>query len=192
MNRLVLTVGGLAAALALLLTGCGGGLNMSGPFGDSPSQSLGGVCSWVPRGTVGTFGMLSFSNTGGQARIDKITLVSAHDLQVVAEWVVRITGNNLIGVLGGYPPIGAKGQGPGFLAPGIHWATRQRADGATIVHAPNPDAINLVLVLRARGVQGTAKTVYVDYESGGSEYRLNLGVGIKLFNGDPTGCLKAN
>jgi len=189
MNRLVLTVGGLAAALALLLAGCGGGPSMNGPFGDSPSGSVGVTCSWVPRGMVGTFGMLSFSNSGGLARIEKVTLVDPHDLQVVAEWVVRITGHNLIGVLGGYPPIGAKGQGPGFLAPGIQWASRQRADGATVQHTPYPDAINLVLVLRATGVKGTAKTVYVDYDSGDTKYRLDLAVGIELFNGNPHGCL---
>jgi len=105
MNRFVMTVGGLAAALALLLAGCGsGGLNMSGPFGVSPSRSLGSQCSWMPRGSVGTFGMLSFSNSGGLARIDKVTLVDPHHLQVVAEWVARITGHNLIGVLGGHRP----------------------------------------------------------------------------------------
>lgn len=189
MNRLTLAVGGLGAALAPLLAGCGGGLNMSGPFGDSPSSSLGMQCSWVPRGSVGTFAMLSFSNSGGAARVDKVTLVGARNLQVVAEWVVRITGHDLIGVMGGYPPIGAKGQGPGFVAPGIHWAARQHAAGATIIHTRFPDTYNLVLVLRATGVQGTAKTVYVDYESGGTKYRLDLAVGLQLFNGNPKGCL---
>ena len=189
MNRLALSAGGLVAALALLLVGCGGGLNMNGPFGDSPSGSTGSQCSWYPRGSVGTLGMLSFSNSGGTARIDKVTLAHARHLQVVSEWVVRITGHDLIGVMSGYPPIGAKGQGPGFLAPGIHWATRQRADGAKIVHTPYPDAINLVLVLRSTGTKGTAKTVYVDYESGGVKYRLDLAVSIELFNGNPRGCL---
>jgi hypothetical protein len=136
-----------------------------------------------------TAGGLSFSNSGGPARIDKVTLVDPHDLQVVAEWVVRITGHDLIGVMGGYPPTGAKGLGPGSLALGIHWATRQRADGATIVHIPYPDAINLVLVLRATGVKGTAKTVYVDYESGGVKYRRDLAVAIELFSGNPRGCV---
>jgi hypothetical protein len=189
MNRLVLTAGGLAAALVLLLAGCGGGVNMNGPFGDSPSGSVGSQCSWYPRGSVGTLGMLSFSNSGGPARIDKVTLVDAHHLQVVSEWIVRITGHDLVGVMGGYPPVGTKGDGPGFLAPGIHWATRQRAAGATVVHTPFPDAINLVLVLRATAVKGTARTVYVDYESGGIKYRLDLAVGIELFSSNQRGCL---
>jgi hypothetical protein len=191
MNRLVLSAGGLAAALALLLAGCGSSSdpNLNGPFGNSARGSVGGQCSWMAKGSVATLGMLSFSNSGGQARIDKVTLVDAHNLQVVAEWVVRITGHDLIGSLGGYPPLGSKGQGPGSLAPGIHWAARQHAVGATVVHTPFPDAINLVLVMRATGVKGTAKDVYIDYTSGGTKYRLSFGISIVLYNNNSRGCL---
>ena len=176
--------------LALLLAGCGsGGVNTNGPFGNSPTSSQGTECSWAPRGSVGTFGELAFPNKGGTAHIDKVTLVDAHHLQVVAEWVVPITGNDLIGVVGGYPPIGSKGHGPSYLAAGILWNRRQRADGATIPHWPYPRIIDLVLVLRPIGVMGTAKTVYVYYESGGSSYRLNLAGGIELYNDKPRACL---
>jgi hypothetical protein len=140
------------------------------------------------RGPAGTFGMLSFSNKGGQARIDKVSFVDAHNLQAVAEWAVRITGHALVGVQAGYPPIGKK-YGSATLAPGIHWAARQHAVGATIVPTPFPNAINLVLVLRATGVEGKAKDVYIDYESGGTKYRLDFGVGIQMFNGSSHGCL---
>jgi hypothetical protein len=192
MNRLALSAGGLAATLALLLAGCGSsGLNPNGPFGNSAQGSVGGQCAWVPKGSVATLGMLSFSNSGGQARIDKVTLVGAHNLTVVAEWVVRITGHDLIGVLGGYPPLGSKGHGPGSLAPGIQWAARQDAVGATVVHTPFPDAINLVLVMKATGVKGTAKNLYIDYESGGTKYRLSFGVSILLYNNNPRGCQDA-
>jgi hypothetical protein len=44
-------------------------------------------------------------------------------------------------------------------------------------------------VLRATGVQGKAKDVYLDYESGGTMYRLDFGVGIQMFNGNSHGCL---
>ncbi len=191
MNRLALAAGGLAVALALLVGGCSSdpNPNLNGPFGDSPHGNIGGQCSWMAKGSVATLGMLSFSNSGGQARIDKVTLVGAHNLQVVAEWVVRITGHDLIGAMGGYPPLGSKGHGPGFLAPGIHWAARQHAAGATVVHTPYPDAINLVLVMKATGVKGTAKDVYIDYESGGTRYRLSFGVNIVLYNGNPRACL---
>jgi hypothetical protein len=181
-------VGGLAVALGLLLGGCSDP-NPNGPFGDSPQGSVGGQCAWYPKGSVATLGMLSFSNSGGLARIDRVTLVDAHHLRVVAEWVVRITGHDLIGVMGGYPPLGAKGQGPGFLASGIDWAGRQPAVGATIVHTPFPDVINPVLVLKATGVKGTAKDVYIDYESGDRRYRRYFGVSILLYNNNPRGCL---
>jgi hypothetical protein len=189
MNRLALIMGGLAAALALLLSACSSDPSLNGPFGNSPHGSTGSQCAWAPRGTVATFGMLSFSTKGGgRARIDKVSLVDAHNLRAVAEWAVRITGHDLVGVQPGYPPI-SKEYGPAVLAPGIHWAARQRADGATIVPTPFPDAINLVLVLRATGVQGTAKDVDIDYESGGTKYRLYFGVGIQMFNGNSRGCL---
>jgi hypothetical protein len=189
MNRLIPAAGGLAAGLALLQAGCGSGLNADGPFGNSASGSLGMQCSWVPRGMVGTFGELGFPNKGGPAHIDKVTLGDPQHLQVVAEWVVPISGHDLIGVLGGYPPLGSRGQGPSYLAPGILWNRRQHADGATIPHWPYPRIINLVLVLRATGVKGTATTVYVYYTSGGTSYRLDLASGIELYNGNPRGCL---
>jgi hypothetical protein len=189
MNRCALIAGGLATALGLLLSACSSSdRSLNGPFGDSAGASNGSECAWAPGGGVTTFGMLSFSNKGGQARIDEVSLVGAHNLQVVAEWVVRITGQDLVGVQPGYPPISKK-YGPATLAPGIHWAARQHVVGATIVPTPYPHAIDLVLVLRATGVQGKAKDVYLDYESGGTRYRLDFGVGIQMFNGNSRGCL---
>jgi hypothetical protein len=190
MNRLALYAGGLAAALALLLSGCSSdpALNPNGPFGNSAQGSAGAQCAWMAKGSVATLGMLSFSNSGGKARIDKVTLVDAHNLQAVAEWAVPITGHDLVGVQPGYPPISKK-YGPAVLAPGIHWAARQHAVGATVVHTPFPDAINLVLVMKATGVKGTARDVYIDYESGGTKYRLSFGVSILLYNNKPKGCL---
>jgi hypothetical protein len=186
MNRLALSTGGLAAALALLLGGCSGSGDPkpNGPLGNSVSGPLAAQCFQpTPKGSVATLGMLSFSNKGGPARITRITLVDAHNLQTVAEWVVPITGHNLIGVLYGYPPYGSRRHGG--LPPGIQWAARQRAVGATIAHTPFPKAVNLVLVLRATGgTEGTARTVVVDYQSGGSKYQLNFGVAIELFNGN--------
>jgi len=181
-NRFALSAGGLAA-LAFLMGGCSNGPDLNGPFGDSPTQPVGAQGFRQPPGSVATMAMLSFSNSGGVARIEKVTLVGAHNLQLVDELVVRITGHDLIGVMGRYPT----GHGPAFLAPGIHWAARQHAVGATIVHTPFPDSINLVLVLRASGIEGTAKDVYINYESEGTQYRLYFGCSIKLLNGNPPG-----
>jgi hypothetical protein len=108
MNRFALIAGGLATALGLLLTACSSSdPSLNGPFGDSAGANNGSQCAWAPRGGITTFGMLSWStNTGGQERIDKVSLVDAHNLQLVADWAVRITGHALIGVFPGYPPSG--------------------------------------------------------------------------------------
>jgi hypothetical protein len=73
--------------------------------------------------------------------------------------------------------------------PGVQWARRQRADGAVIPHLPGQAVYNLVLVLKPSGTVGTATTEYVYYQSGGNSYLLNLGVSVKLFNGNQNGCM---
>jgi hypothetical protein len=176
-------IGGLAAGLALLLAaGCSSGLSTDGPFGKSAS-GLGSECIPVPRNGVGTFAPLAFGNTGGPARITKVTLVGAHHLKIVAAWVIPITGSDLMGVFSGYPP------GPPFArSPGIEWNRRQHADRAVIPHLPGQAVYNLILVLRPSGAQGTASSEDIYYQSGGTQYLLNLGIGIQLINGNQNGC----
>ena len=117
-------LGGLAAGLALLLAGCGpAGLQTDGPFGRSPTTSSGSQCFWAPRDGVGTMGLLSFGNSGGKARIDKVILVGARHLRIAAAWAVPITGHTLLGVFQGYPPTGIHGEA-GPLAPGVQWRHR--------------------------------------------------------------------
>jgi hypothetical protein len=187
MTRRLRTGGGLAAGLALLLAGCSSpGLNANGPFGRSPAASPGSQCFWAPRNEVGTFAGLVFGNSGGPAQIKKVTLVGSHHLQLVAAWAVPITGHALWGVFDGYPPSRTN---DGRGTPGVQWGRRQRADGAMIPHIPGKGVDNLVLVLKASGTEGTARTEDVYYTSGGTEYLLNLGVGIQLFNGNKRGCI---
>ena len=109
MSRGVVTAGGLAFGLALLLGGCGSsdGPNTSGPFGHAGTDRW-VQCFPVPRGGVGTFAGLEFSNRGGPARIERVTLADAHNLQIVSAWAVPITGLDLMGVFAGYPPVGYK------------------------------------------------------------------------------------
>jgi hypothetical protein len=58
-----------------------------------------------------------------------------------------------------------------------------------IAHTRGQDEFNLVLVLKATGVSGTSKDVYIDYESGGAHYRLDLHFNMKVINGGPeTAC----
>jgi hypothetical protein len=186
-NRCVIIAGGLAAGLALMLAGCGSGLNADGPFGNSNAPYSGGQCLSVPRGAVATIAATDFPNHGGPARIEQVTLVGARDLRLVAAWAVPITGTDLLGVFPGYPPLGLNRAFPGKPAPGVQWGRRQRADGAVIRHTPGQDVINLVLVVKASAVTGVATDVYVDYESGGTHYRLDLRFFIRLFNGVPDG-----
>jgi hypothetical protein len=187
-NRLAPIAGGLAAGLALLLAGCGGnGVHTDGPFGNSNVPGDGGECVAVPPGSVGTIGATEFPNPGGPARIGKVTLVGAHDLLLVAAWVVPVTGNDLMGVFPGYPPPGPEAHGL-KLSPGVHWAQRQPADGAKIPHTPGHEVINLVLVIKASGAKGTSKTVYIDYKSGGTNYRLDLHFSMSVVSGSPNGC----
>jgi hypothetical protein len=191
-NRCILTAEGLAAALALLLAGCGSGLNTTdGPFGRSATHAGDfGECLGLPRGSVATFGATSFSNSGaGQEKIEKVTLVGPHDLRLLTAWVVPVTGTTLIGDFGGYPPNGMKGYSFPSLPPGWQWEQRQRADGAVIPHTPGHDAINLLLVVKASGAEGTMKDVYVYYESGSTHYRLDLSFFIQLYNGNLQGCM---
>jgi hypothetical protein len=187
------TAGGLAAVLALLLAGCGTDAGTSAPKPDGPLgksyKNVGGQCFWTPRGNVGTFAVLTFGNSGGPARISKVTLAGARDLRPVAAWVVPVTGTDLWGVFDGYPPHGMTAQGLGApVLPGEHWAARQRADGAVIPHLPGQEVENLVIVLKPSGNEGTARTEYVYYRAGGTNYVLDLGASIQLFNGNEHGC----
>ena len=95
MNRYVVKAGGLAIGLALLLGGCGAtsgtGPSTSGPFGH-PGNTRWVQCFQTARhGGVGTFGGLSFHNRGNSAKIDNVTLINSHDMQIVAAWVVPIS-----------------------------------------------------------------------------------------------------
>jgi hypothetical protein len=110
-------------------------------------------------------------------------------LQVVAAWVVPITGLDLLGVFGGYPPDGYLGQLTDSSVPGVHWEQRQHAAGAVIPHTAGQDVGNLVLVLKPSGAVGTAKDVMLDYQSGGTRYRYDFQVAVIVCDGNSGGCL---
>jgi hypothetical protein len=175
----------LAVALALPLAACGAlGSNSDGPKKDGPLgnsvSDAGGQCFPTPKGDVGTFAVLGFGNSGGPARITKVSLVGARHLRLVAAWVVPATGPSSWGVFDGYPPNGIPGPDGNAGAPGEHWSAHQRADGAVVPHLRGQDEEDLVLVLKPLGPEGSATTEMVYYTSDGSRYTLNLGVWVVL------------
>lgn len=185
---------GLGVALALLLAACDGSApndpDRDGPLGNSISDA-GGQCFPTPKGDVGTFAVLGFGNSGGPARISKVSLVDPRHLQLAAAWLVPTTGSDSWGVFDGYPPDGIPGPDGNHGVPGEHWNERQRADGAVIPHLRGQDQEDLVLVLRPTGPEGSAKTEIVYYTSGGTRYMLNLGAWVVLVgNGNLHGCAK--
>lgn len=104
------------------LAGCGrANAVTTGPLGNGGDQIL-RLCGPLKLGGVFTAGSIaSFSNSGPAAVIDRISLTHLRGLQLLASYVVPITGDEGYGNLTGSPPED--------LSPGVHWSERQRADG---------------------------------------------------------------
>ena len=136
---------GLACGLALIAACSGANAINTGPF--SPGGANGErneVCAPVRRGGVLAYGLDAFTNSGGgPATIERVALTDPHNLQVLGAYAVPMTGTYAYGVLDGVPP----GR---HLPAGVHWAQRQRADGAVI---PPGAQINLILVLKPAGTK---------------------------------------
>jgi len=164
---------GLACGLALLAVCSSTNAVNTGPFGGG--GDTGALCVPVGRGGVLSYGLDTFTNTGGTATIERVALTDPHDLRILAAYVVPVTGTIAYGVLSGYPP--ARN-----LPPGVQWDRRQRANGAVIPHSPGTQ-YNLVLVLKPAGEKGTARSVDVFYRAAGQEYHLQTTTSIKVLAG---------
>lgn len=148
---------------ACLLAACSSHLE-AGPFG--PRGTPGSECAPVPRGGVLSFGFEAFRNQGHQAAtISKITLNTPHSLRLIDAWVIPITGDDLYGVLSGYPPVK-------HIQPGVQWAERQRASGATVAPGSGPSnrMTNVLAVLKPVHQTGWAQGLNVYYHVGGTQY----------------------
>ena len=163
----------LVAAACLLLAGCGGNAVNTGPFGNGGGQT--GECASVPSGGVLSYGFVEFPNQGSStAVITKIALDDAHGIQMVAAYILPITGHDLYGLYSGYPPAA-------HLLPGVQWARRQRADGARIPPRSKADLVNnILLVLKRTAAKGTARGVDVYYTEAGRQYHLRTNSTITL------------
>lgn len=162
MNRV--TLGGLACGLALLLVACGSGrLSDNGPFGNF-GQNSGTVCDWVRPGGVLQDGFEEFSDTGGTATIDKVTLVHPRHLRLLAAWAGE-----------GITPIGKLDRG--YPHPTRAW---KRIPGAVVHHTRGQEVINVVIVVKPSATLGTATAIDLYYRSGGTRYVLHFAYGIRV------------
>jgi hypothetical protein len=163
--------GGLACGLTLL-AGCSAANAVNtGPFGGGGGDKN-SICAPVRRGGVLSYGIEAFTNTGCTATIERVALTDPHGLRMLAAYAVPVTGNTLYGVLDGNPPAR-------YIPPGVHWAQRQRPNGAVIPHSKGTQ-INLVLVLKPAGAKGTARAVDVFYRAAGRHYHLQANTSIEV------------
>jgi hypothetical protein len=142
------------------------------PLVITPTWDRPRYCEPVRHGGVLSYGFEAFTNTGDTATIERVALTDPHGLRMLAAYAVPVTGSTLYGVLDGYPPAH-------YIPPGVHWAQRQRADGAIIPHSGRTQ-INLVLVLKPTGAKGTAQAVDVFYQAAGQHYHLQTNTSIEV------------
>jgi hypothetical protein len=137
---------------------------------------LGTVIDCARPGGVAYSGFEAFHNTGGTATTERVTLVHPRNLQLVAAWVVPITGTDLIGVGSGYPSASDLAS----TAPGAQWGQRQRVSSAVVRHTRGHDLIDLVVVVKPSGKVGTAKAINLYYQADGTHYLLHVPYGLKI------------
>ncbi|MER7179881.1 hypothetical protein ABT404_10435 [Streptomyces hyaluromycini] len=159
--------------LAALVTSCSSGgqqVSDGGPLNgpDDTDAGSGEVCIPAKAGGSIAFGGDELHNYGSKAVvIDRIMLRKASGLRLV-EAVIVPNSSALIGYGAGWPPDPeARNQ------PGIDWAHRRRAAGATL--SPQADDAkvvnNLVLHLQVTDTTGVRMAgVLVHYHVGGSDY----------------------
>lgn len=149
-----------------------------GPLGDGGSSWT--LCLPSRPGGALTDAFSSFRNTGGSvAVIDAVKLYEPKRLRLVGAYVVRVTGNDLIGDVAGFPP--------SLIPAGVHWTQRQRAVGARIPpyppSLPSNDVVNLVVGIAPTGRgTGTTQAIDVYYHEGGRSYveRMNTQLVVKV------------
>jgi hypothetical protein len=174
---------GTATVLGILATGCGPGpaLN-SGPLGDGGQP--GALCNPV-RSTAEslTNGFTALSNSSqSTVTIDRVGLENPHRLQLLAAYIVPITGHNLVGDWAGFPPSSSE------LSSGVQWSQRRPAEGAHIPPNKANQVVNLVVVLRPESTSGSAKGINVYYSAGDTRYHLLTGTTLRVVVSPPEHC----
>jgi hypothetical protein len=142
-----------------------------GPLGNGGTR--GSICAAVRPGVVLSYGVTDLRNSSSSpAVIDKVSLVSARHLQMVAAWVVPITGHQDYGVWDGYPPAPHQS--------GVMWSQHTRAAGAVIQPSHGQAHANLVQVLQPTGPVGKAQATDVFYHVRNTQYRMQVDYGFVL------------
>jgi hypothetical protein len=110
--------------------------------------------------------------------IDQVDLREAHGLSLVDSLVVPANGN-LVGYLTSWPP-----NGDAVHQPGVQWAARRPAKGATIPRQAGDVVNNLVTGIRVTGGSGSSMTgIDVRYHTvSGDHYwaRTSIGLVVKV------------
>ncbi|HYK28350.1 MAG TPA: hypothetical protein VEV61_10320 [Streptosporangiaceae bacterium] len=157
-----------AAVLAAALAACGHSDNgtADGPFGNGGTPGAHCTAAQSPHQVV-TNGDQFIQNPGPRARITALSLANDHGIELLRAWIVQITGHTLYGNWLGWPV-----NRPQLL--GVHWETRQAADGASIAPTKHLNGYNIVLAIRLAPSrrEGWARGVSVRYTAGGKDYTL--------------------
>jgi len=160
--------------VALLAAACSGPAVNTGPLGNGGQP--GSICARLHQGQVLSYGIIGLQNMGSSpAVIEKVSLMGARHLRLVAAYVVPITGHMGYGVWDGYPP-------PPRRQRGVEWSHRQVARGARLP-ANRSSLADLVEVLQPLGPVGTARATDVFYREGGTQYHMRNVYAFKLLVG---------
>lgn len=154
-------VAGAAMLAVAALAGCSSSV---GPLGGpgTPGQ----LCSPLRAGQVLSYGLTALRNSGNvPVVINRVGLVDARGLRVLAAYIVPGTSNFGYGTWVGYPPAHP-------LPPGVDWSARERAKGAVLRPMKKSQQDSLLLVIKSTVYRGRAKAVGIWYSAGGSQYYL--------------------
>jgi hypothetical protein len=135
----------------------------TGPLGDG--GTAGGVCIAIGPGKVESWGITDLDNTGHtDATIQKVSLVGARHLRLLAAYVVPIAGTQEYGSWFGYPPAPPQR--------GVEWSKHTVAAGTQLPPARGIAHADLVTVLQPTGLLAEAQAIDVIYQADGINYEM--------------------
>jgi hypothetical protein len=160
----------LAAFLTVVLWPSDGTL-ASGPLGPPGNRDT--LCLPVPLGGADTDGFQSFTNGSHDVLvIDRVYLASARNLRLVGAYIVPVTGPNLTGTWGTFPPPAEQ------LPRSVQWAKRQRPADARVLPG---EEVNVVAGLAPTSrATGSTAGIAVLYHDGSTKYALRSNIRVQV------------